>query len=246
MSASGGRRIKRSLNIDTTSIHFLDEQEQQRLIQARLLKPYMDSRHQEISEWNQQNAADHSVLNLRKMTNIGTFRAYLQEYLRNHPRLRKDMTMMVRQLAPDANGLPIEIYCSPAPWCGQNMKASRRIFLTIFSPWLTNSGCVSTSRRPATIFVRWRRQITGKAQALARAMMRQSIITRSAVASGLSIFFSSRVTAVRPMSRDGCSTVVSCGETISASSVPSNPITAISSGTRSPACAIARRGRRWS
>ncbi|WP_434643509.1 mechanosensitive ion channel family protein [Klebsiella sp. I138] len=111
MSASGGRRIKRSLNIDTTSIHFLDEQEQQRLIQARLLKPYMDSRHQEISEWNQQNAADHSVLNLRKMTNIGTFRAYLQEYLRNHPRLRKDMTMMVRQLAPDANGLPIEIYC---------------------------------------------------------------------------------------------------------------------------------------
>ncbi|MEH5521797.1 mechanosensitive ion channel family protein [Raoultella planticola] len=111
MSASGGRRIKRSLNIDTTSIHFLDEQEQQRLIQARLLKPYMDSRYQEISEWNQQNAADHSVLNLRKMTNIGTFRAYLHEYLRNHPRLRKDMTMMVRQLAPDANGLPIEIYC---------------------------------------------------------------------------------------------------------------------------------------
>ncbi|QDI09821.1 Miniconductance mechanosensitive channel [Klebsiella electrica] len=111
MSASGGRRIKRSLNIDTTSIHFLDEREQQRLIQARLLKPYMDSRYQEISEWNQQNAADHSVLNLRKMTNIGTFRAYLQEYLRNHPRLRKDMTMMVRQLAPDANGLPIEIYC---------------------------------------------------------------------------------------------------------------------------------------
>lgn len=111
MSASGGRRIKRSLNIDTTSIHFLDEREQQRLIQARLLKPYMNSRHQEISEWNQQNAADHSVLNLRKMTNIGTFRAYLQEYLRNHPRLRKDMTMMVRQLAPDANGLPIEIYC---------------------------------------------------------------------------------------------------------------------------------------
>lgn len=111
MSASGGRRIKRSLNIDTTSIHFLDEQEQQRLIQAKLLKPYMNSRHEESSLWNQQNAADLSVLNLRKMTNIGTFRAYLQEYLRNHPRLRKDMTMMVRQLAPDANGLPIEIYC---------------------------------------------------------------------------------------------------------------------------------------
>ncbi|VFS84404.1 Miniconductance mechanosensitive channel [Kluyvera cryocrescens] len=110
MSASGGRRIKRSINIDTTSVHFLDEQEQQRLIQARLLKPYMDSRHEEITLWNQQHGSGESVLNLRKMTNIGTFRAYLNEYLRNHPRIRKDMTLMVRQLAPDNNGLPIEIY----------------------------------------------------------------------------------------------------------------------------------------
>ncbi|HGH3370641.1 TPA: mechanosensitive ion channel family protein [Kluyvera cryocrescens] len=110
MSASGGRRIKRSINIDTTSVHFLDEQEQQRLIQARLLKPYMDSRHEEITLWNQQHGSNESVLNLRKMTNIGTFRAYLNEYLRNHPRIRKDMTLMVRQLAPDNNGLPIEIY----------------------------------------------------------------------------------------------------------------------------------------
>lgn len=110
MSASGGRRIKRSINIDTTSVHFLDEQEQQRLIQARLLKPYMDSRHEEITMWNQQHGGGESVLNLRQMTNIGTFRAYLNEYLRNHPQIRKDMTLMVRQLAPDNNGLPIEIY----------------------------------------------------------------------------------------------------------------------------------------
>jgi miniconductance mechanosensitive channel len=110
MSASGGRRIKRSLSIDTTSIHFLDEHEQQRLIQAKLLKPYMAARHEEIHLWNQENGEGESVLNLRKMTNIGTFRAYLNEYLRNHPRIRKDMTLMVRQLAPDANGLPIEIY----------------------------------------------------------------------------------------------------------------------------------------
>lgn len=111
MSASGGRRIKRSLNIDTTSIHFLDEQEQQRLIRAKLLKPYMDSRHEEISARNQQYAGEQSILNERRMTNVGTFRAYLQEYLRHHPRIREDMTLMVRQLAPDANGLPIEIYC---------------------------------------------------------------------------------------------------------------------------------------
>ncbi|MGL5700737.1 MAG: mechanosensitive ion channel family protein [Kluyvera sp.] len=110
MSASGGRRIKRSINIDTTSVHFLDVQEQQRLIQARLLKPYMDSRYQEINQWNQQHGSGESVLNQRRMTNVGTFRAYLNEYLRNHPQIRKDMTLMVRQLAPDNNGLPIEIY----------------------------------------------------------------------------------------------------------------------------------------
>ncbi|EPP3499795.1 MFS transporter [Klebsiella pneumoniae] len=58
-----------------------------------------------------QGAGEQSVLNERRMTNVGTFRAYLQEYLRHHPRIRQDMTLMVRQLAPDANGLPIEIYC---------------------------------------------------------------------------------------------------------------------------------------
>ena len=110
MSASGGRRIKRSISIDATSIHFLDEDERQRLHKAHLLKPYLTTRHQEIDEWNQQLDAPESVLIHRQMTNIGTFRAYLNEYLRHHPRIRKDMTLMVRQLAPDDHGLPIEIY----------------------------------------------------------------------------------------------------------------------------------------
>ncbi|EKW1654377.1 MULTISPECIES: mechanosensitive ion channel family protein [Citrobacter] len=110
MSASGGRRIKRSISIDATSIHFLDEDERQRLHKAHLLKPYLTTRHQEIDAWNQQLDAPKSVLNHRQMTNIGTFRAYLNEYLRHHPRIRKDMTLMVRQLAPDDHGLPIEIY----------------------------------------------------------------------------------------------------------------------------------------
>ncbi|EDQ4606965.1 mechanosensitive ion channel family protein [Salmonella enterica] len=110
MSASGGRRIKRSINIDATSIHFLDDDEKQRLLTAHLLKPYLTSRHQEIDEWNKQLNAPESALNHRRMTNIGTFRAYLNEYLRHHPRIRKDMTLMVRQLAPDDHGLPIEIY----------------------------------------------------------------------------------------------------------------------------------------
>ncbi|EDW4488239.1 mechanosensitive ion channel family protein [Salmonella enterica subsp. enterica] len=110
MSTSGGRRIKRSINIDATSIHFLDDDEKQRLLTAQLLKPYLTSRHQEIDEWNKQLDAPESALNHRRMTNIGTFRAYLNEYLRHHPRIRKDMTLMVRQLAPDDHGLPIEIY----------------------------------------------------------------------------------------------------------------------------------------
>lgn len=110
MSASGGRRIKRSISIDATSIHFLDEDERQRLHKAHLLKPYLTTRHQVIDAWNQQLDAPESVLNHRQMTNIGTFRAYLNEYLRHHPRIRKDMTLMVRQLAPDDHGLPIEIY----------------------------------------------------------------------------------------------------------------------------------------
>jgi len=110
MSASGGRRIKRSISIDVTSIRFLDEDEMQRLNKAHLLNPYLTSRHKEINEWNRQQGSTESVLNLRRMTNIGTFRAYLNEYLRNHPRIRKDMTLMVRQLAPGDNGLPLEIY----------------------------------------------------------------------------------------------------------------------------------------
>lgn len=110
MSASGGRRIKRSLFIDTTSIHFLSEEEQKKLQKANLLHPYLTELHQEIEQYNQHISND-NVLNQRQMTNIGTFRIYLTEYLRNHPKIRKDMTMMVRQLAPDAQGLPLEIYC---------------------------------------------------------------------------------------------------------------------------------------
>lgn len=110
MSASGGRRIKRSVFIDTTSIHFLSEEEQNKLQEANLLHPYIVKRNHEIEEYNQHLSND-SVLNQRQMTNIGTFRIYLSEYLRNHPMIRKDMTLMVRQLEPGSQGLPLEIYC---------------------------------------------------------------------------------------------------------------------------------------
>ncbi|EHD22764.1 MULTISPECIES: mechanosensitive ion channel family protein [Brenneria] len=111
MSESGGRRIKRSVNIDTTSVHFMTEDEQQRLLRSRLLSPYIAHKTSELQQHNAQDGADlSSPLNGRRLTNLGTFRAYLQAYLRTHPGIHKGMTLMVRQLAPTPEGLPLEIY----------------------------------------------------------------------------------------------------------------------------------------
>lgn len=109
MSQSGGRRIKRSIRIDTTSVHFLSDEEQARLSKSRVLRPYLEAKSQELGEWNSE-AGEGFVLNERRMTNLGTFRAYLNAYLTSHPRIRKDMTLMVRQLEPSETGLPLEIY----------------------------------------------------------------------------------------------------------------------------------------
>lgn len=109
MSTSGGRRIKRSFNIDTSSIHFISEETHQSLIKSTLLKSYFNSKQQEIAQAN--DGADLSTpLNYRRLTNLGTFRAYLEAYLKAHPRIRKDMTLMVRHLDPTDEGLPFEIY----------------------------------------------------------------------------------------------------------------------------------------
>ncbi|EPR3508211.1 mechanosensitive ion channel [Serratia marcescens] len=111
MSESGGRRIKRSLNIDTASVHFLSEEEQRRLQRNPLLHSYLNVKTQELSQHNQEIAVDlASPLNGRRLTNLGTLRAYLEAYLRTHPRIHQNMTLMVRQLAPTPEGLPLEIY----------------------------------------------------------------------------------------------------------------------------------------
>lgn len=111
MSESGGRRIKRSLNIDTGSVHFLSEEEQRRLQRNPLLHSYLNDKTQELSRHNQEIAIDlASPLNGRRLTNLGTLRAYLEAYLRAHPRIHQNMTLMVRQLAPTPEGLPLEIY----------------------------------------------------------------------------------------------------------------------------------------
>ena len=112
MKESGGRRIKRAIKIDIKSIKFLTEEDIQRLKKANLLAPYLEKKQNEIKAYNEKNNFDLSVaMNGRRITNIGTLRAYILTYLRNHPNINKDMTIMVRQLAPDEFGIPMEIYC---------------------------------------------------------------------------------------------------------------------------------------
>ncbi len=112
MQESGGRRIKRSLLIDQQSIHFLSEDERQQLYRFRLLRDYLDSKQAEIDTWNQQlEEAGKEPVNTRRISNIGTFRAYIHQYLKNHPKVHQQMTLMVRQLQPTSDGLPLEVYC---------------------------------------------------------------------------------------------------------------------------------------
>ncbi|UOO81356.1 mechanosensitive ion channel family protein [Uruburuella testudinis] len=112
MSESGGRRIKRAVYLDSNSVHFLNGQEIAHLRQSRLLTDYLDSRQQSIREFNESHQIDNqSYLNGRHLTNLGTFRAYLQQYLEHSRHIRKDMTLMVRQLDAGDKGIPLEIYC---------------------------------------------------------------------------------------------------------------------------------------
>lgn len=112
MFESGGRRIKRSLYLDQNSIHFLSEEEQAQLRRFSLLDGYLHEKEAELKEWNSALAAKGlDSINSRQITNIGTFRAYVDRYLRHHPGINQEMTLMVRQLSPGPQGLPLEIYC---------------------------------------------------------------------------------------------------------------------------------------
>jgi miniconductance mechanosensitive channel len=111
MSESGGRRIKRSLNIDLSSIRFLSADEVRRFEQFALLKDYIAAKQADLKAYNDALAAPGGDVNLRRLTNIGTLRAYIFNYLKHHPKIHQHMTLIVRQLQPGADGLPIEIYC---------------------------------------------------------------------------------------------------------------------------------------
>ena len=111
MKDSGGRRIKRPIRIDMRSIRFADEALLAKFQRFDLLKGYLQSKLDEVNAHNQTANTDLSELvNGRRLTNIGTFRAYIMAYLKNHPQIRQDRTFLIRQLEPGDNGLPIEIY----------------------------------------------------------------------------------------------------------------------------------------
>lgn len=111
MQESGGRRIKRSVNIDMRSIRFCTPDMLEKYRKITYLKNYIDAKTAEIEAYNSELALQpDDLVNGRHLTNVGTFRMYLVEYLKNHPKIHKEMTFLVRQLPPGKNGLPIEIY----------------------------------------------------------------------------------------------------------------------------------------
>ena len=119
MQDSGGRRIKRSVYIDISTVKFLDEQMIERFGKIQYITDHIERKKQELAEYNELNQVDLSHLaNGRRMTNVGTFRAYVEAYLKNHPQISQEMTFLVRQLAPTPKGLPIEIYvfCKDKVW----------------------------------------------------------------------------------------------------------------------------------
>lgn len=109
MSNSGCRRMKRSLFLDQSSVHFMSDEEQQKLKEFLLLDQYLDAKNSEIEEFN-KHLSNQSRYNKRRLTNIGTFRAYVEFYLRQHKGIAQNQTIMVRQLQPTSQGLPLEIY----------------------------------------------------------------------------------------------------------------------------------------
>lgn len=111
MNQVGGRRIKRAFYIDMTSIRFCTQEMLERYEKVQYIQEYLINKTNEIREYNEKNQIDiSSLVNGRRLTNLGTFRAYLDAYLKNHPKTHPDLIMIVRHLEPTEHGLPIELY----------------------------------------------------------------------------------------------------------------------------------------
>ncbi len=124
MEESGGRRIKRSISIDLSSIKFCTEEMLDRFEKFQFLTEYIRSKREEIAADNKKHDFDPSQkVNGRRLTNLGTFRAYMKAYLEHHPKIRRDMTFLVRHLPPTEHGLPIEIYVFSSDQAWANYEA---------------------------------------------------------------------------------------------------------------------------
>ena len=124
MKESGGRRIKRSINLDMNTVRFCDEAMLDRFRKIQYLTEYIDSKKSEIDEHNKAcNVNDAELVNGRRMTNLGTFRAYVIASLKNHPKINPNMTFLVRQLQPTEYGLPIEVYVFSSDTVWANYEA---------------------------------------------------------------------------------------------------------------------------
>jgi len=135
MEQSPGRRIKRFVYIDVKSIRFCTPDMVEKYRRIQVLKEYIETKEKEIAEYNKKYNIDDSVLvNGRRMTNIGTFRNYVEQYLRRHPMINQEMTLMVRQLQVTEKGLPIEVYafCKDKQWVNYE-KIQADIFDHIFA-----------------------------------------------------------------------------------------------------------------
>lgn len=109
MAAAGVRRIKRSIYIDQNSVHFMTEDEQKKLREFLLLGQYLNDKSAEIEQFNQK-LSNPARYNQRRLTNLGTFRAYVELYLKQHPGIAQHQSLIIRQLQPTSEGLPLEIY----------------------------------------------------------------------------------------------------------------------------------------
>ncbi len=124
MEESEGRRIKRAVHLDVTSIKFCDGEMIERFKKIQSISDYVERKLEEVSAYNRERQIDESLMvNGRHLTNVGTFRAYLEHYLRNHAKVHPDMTFLVRQLDPTEHGLPIEIYVFSTDQAWANYEA---------------------------------------------------------------------------------------------------------------------------
>jgi miniconductance mechanosensitive channel len=111
MQEAGGRRIMRKIVLDISSVKFCDDQMLAKFEKIHYLKDYIEQKKQELADYNQKHNIDDSVLvNGRRMTNLGTFRAYVANYLKHHPYVHKDLIFLIRQLEAEKDGIPLQIY----------------------------------------------------------------------------------------------------------------------------------------